>query len=330
MYNVYQHWDPLKLCVVGKSYPPEFYNFIKNSKVRNVFEKIATETEEDYQGLVKLLDSLGVESIRPDIGNDINEYFDGTKYISPPMVPRDFMSMVGTEFHFNDGGYKKCYTNLLNKISDAGNIIKYETGINGASTTRVGKDLYFGTTLGTVITDNGQYTKLFPSYRSRVIDTQGHSDATFCPVTPGLIISLHDIPTYKDTFPDWEVIYLPGQSWGAIPEFQKLKERNRGKWWVPGEELNDEFTNYIESWMSHWIGYVEETVFDVNMLVVDKKNVICNNYNKTVFDAFSRYGITPHVCNFRHRYFWDGGLHCITSDLHREGVMEDYFPERNQ
>ena len=82
--------------------------------------------------------------------------------------------------------------------------------------------------------------------------------------------------------------------------------------------------------MNHWVGYVEESVFDVNMLVIDEKNVICNNNcNPLVIDAFNRHGITPHVINFRHRYFWDGGLHCITSDLHREGtVIKDMFPDR--
>jgi hypothetical protein len=124
------------------------------------------------------------------------------------------------------------------------------------------------------------------------------------------------------------VVYLPAQSWGAIPEFQKLKNKNRGKWWVPGEELNDEFTDFVESWLGHWMGYVEETVFDVNMLVVDEHNVICNNYNETVFEAFDRHGVKAHVLNFRHRYFWDGGLHCITSDIHREGTQQDYFPGR--
>jgi hypothetical protein len=64
------------------------------------------------------------------------------------------------------------------------------------------------------------------------------------------------------------------------------------------------------------------------MLVIDEKNVVCNNYNKKVFETFDRFGITPHIVNFRHRYFWDGGLHCITSDLHREGAIKDYFPER--
>ena len=66
------------------------------------------------------------------------------------------------------------------------------------------------------------------------------------------------------------------------------------------------------------------------MLVINPTNVIVNNYNKDVFDAFDRHGITAHICNFRHRYFWDGGLHCITSDLSREGAMQDYFPERNK
>ena len=53
MYNVYQHWDPLKVCVVGRSYPPEFYSWITVPHVRNLMEKIAIETEEDYQHLIK-------------------------------------------------------------------------------------------------------------------------------------------------------------------------------------------------------------------------------------------------------------------------------------
>jgi len=64
------------------------------------------------------------------------------------------------------------------------------------------------------------------------------------------------------------------------------------------------------------------------MLIVDPKNVILFNYNQTVFDALDRYGITAHVVPFRHRYFWDGGIHCVTLDLDRAGVMQDFFPAR--
>ena len=331
-YSVYQHWDPLKVCIVGRSYPPKFYSYISNSRVRNVMERIATETEEDYQKLIKLLESFNVRVLRPELKDSIEFYkmTDG-KYRQPPMTPRDYTGMFGEKFYIPlDPRYK----NVMIDIKDNGNKICFQTkadnAINTAGVTRVGKDLYFGTELndGRTHSQRMQISESFPEYRCHIVDTQGHSDSCFCPVVPGLIVSLEDIQQYKQSFPGWEVIYLPGQSWEAVDSFLKLKRKNRGKWWVPGEELNNDFTDYVETWVNHWVGYVEETVFDVNMLVIDKKNVVCNNYNKAVFDAFDRYGITPHIINFRHRYFWDGGLHCITSDLDREGVMEDYFPER--
>jgi len=374
-YSVHQHWDPLKVCAVGRSYPPEFYSYIQNSKVRNVMERIAMETEEDYQKLIKLLESFNVEIVRTEINEDFNQYLDTTtgKYSQPPMTPRDYTAMIGSIFYMRETVFEKKYDSLKGidwpcqsptsrtefdnlpefvkqelkdfnvvqfeidsmrsiktLLEKQGNKILYNKDINSASTTRIGKDLYFGTHHY----DQDQrelknhVDKLFPDYRRHIINTGGHSDGTFCPVKPGLIISLRDIPTYATTFPDWEVVYLPGQSWSAVKPFLELKQKNYGKWWVPGEETNNDFTDFVETWLEHWVGYVEETVFDVNMLVIDEKNVICNNYNEKVFAAFDRHGITPHVVNFRHRYFWDGGLHCITSDLHREGVRKDYFPER--
>jgi len=79
-----------------------------------------------------------------------------------------------------------------------------------------------------------------------------------------------------------------------------------------------------------WTGYVEESVFDVNILTVNKNTVIVNGYNKEVFDKFEQYGITAHICPLRHRYFWDGGIHCSTLDLDRVGEIVDYFPERGE
>jgi len=372
-YNVYQHWDPLKVCIVGKSYGPEFYSFIKNSKARSVMERIAVETEEDYQKLIKLLESFGVEILRPYTPSDHTQCMGfNNKIAPPPMTPRDYSAMIGNDFYFDindpierwnsikgadwpeqmpldsssmpdwlveelakfDFDFRTYarntfYNTLLDELSPNCNII-YDQKVNSAMMTRIGKDLYFGT-----LNYDQDQTKIlttqqrrFPNHRCHVVNSGGHSDGTFCPVVPGLIVSLRDIPTYTDTFPDWEVIYLPGQSWEAVAPFLNLKEKNKGKWWVQGEELNDDFTDFVSTWLDHWVGYVEETVFDVNMLVIDEKNVVCNNYNETVFKAFDRYGITPHVINFRHRYFWDGGLHCITSDVHREGTIKDYFPKR--
>ncbi len=416
MLSVHQHWDPLKVCAVGRSYPPEFYSFVKNPKVRNVLERIAIETEEDYQKIINLLEKFNVKVIRTDISDNFEDYFDGYKYYQPPMCPRDHTIMIGNNFFMpgeNFGGidesffgfsfqygkildhevikdltpekkeeniklirkviseqplhvqkiittkFKEYLRNInhdplstfpINKkfnsfssiekfVKEQGNTIHYDKYLDGATLTRVGKDLLFGT-----VVPNNEFgflslkkhlknlkkEKFLEDYRFHIVPTGTHSDACFCPVKPGLIISLKNIQNYDDTFPEWEGVYIPGQSWDKVSDFLHLKDKNQGKWWVPGEELNDDFTDFVESWLNNWVLYVEETVFDVNMLVIDEKNVICNNYNDKVFKAFDRHGITPHVINFRHRYFWDGGIHCITSDLSREGDQKDYFPERNK
>jgi hypothetical protein len=370
-----QPWDPLKACAVGISYPPEWYSYITNTKVRNVMERIAIETEEDYQKLIAKLQEFGVDVVRPKLPESMEQrLLPSGRYAIPPMVPRDHMAMIGNRFFAGRQPQTKTkvgapsdYMHIVDYVIKHGNPVVWDNRISGAVTTRIGKDLYFGTsnrhefqhtfhetwdldrepnwpkacpwewdslTIAQQEKFVRNYTRrvanLFPDYRTHIVDTQGHTDGTFSPVCPGLIISLEDIQNYTETFPGWEIVYLPEQSWKAIREFTRLKSRNKGKWWVPGEELNDEFTDFVEQWLNHWVGYVEETVFDVNMLSIDTKNVLCINYNKQVFDALERHGITPHIVNFRHRYFWDSGLHCLTSDLHRPGERQDYFPERSQ
>jgi N-dimethylarginine dimethylaminohydrolase len=378
-YSVYQHWDPLKVCIVGRSHPPEYYSWIQVPHVRNLFEKIAIETEEDYQNIIKKLEEFGVTVLRPD--PPPLKLVDG-KCIPPPMTPRDYMSMIGDVFYrgysvgdstmktmyagVKDPSWPECnslaefdslpewirreclidmhfqdyidafsvYDNIFKHIELQGNEIREPLGAlsSGAFVSRVGKDLYFGTpdkqplartTVEKIIARN------FPNTRNHIVETNGHSDGVFCPVCPGLIISLYDVPTYQNTFPGWEVVYLPNQSWKAVEPFLDLKVKNGGKWWIPGFEKDQAVIDIVETWLDKWVGYVEETVFDVNMLIIDPKNVIVFNYNETVFNALARYGITPHIVPFRHRYFWDGGIHCVTSDLHREGTMQDYFPNRS-
>ncbi len=332
MYSVYQHWDPLKVCVVGRSWPPEFYSWIQVPHVRKLFEKIAIETEEDYQAIVNKLQQFGVEVLRPTLPEISMQ---SGRYTLPPMSPRDGLIMIGHTLHHNGdqhdlNSYLSCYKHILDHVQQQGNQIKHSPQwVNGAMCTRVGRDLYFGTYKDEPFDQIQQHVaQEFDQYRTHVIRTDGHTDGTFCPVAPGLIISLRDIPTYKETFPDWEVVYLPGQSWSKVKGWMDLKYRNSGKWWIPGFEHDQAVIDTVEQWLGHWTGYVEETVFDVNMLMVDPNNVIVFNYNKQVFDALERHNITPHIVTFRHRYFWDGGIHCVTTDLHREGTVQDYFPGR--
>ena len=428
MLSVHQHWDPLKVCAVGRCYPPEYFKYIQNPKVRGVFQRIAEETEEDYQKLISVLKKFDVKIIRTDISDNPEDHMrENGAMKSPPMVPRDYTAMIGSKFFLpgsnfgknidietelkslmeisslsirnvsdfhkdllkyvydltfpgrpvspvsqsmilkslkdmRDGKVKKLlqaidtddlrniifqgHTNTIGKISkysydektypyktlekfvkENGNEIVYDQYINTASITRLGVDLHFALNniINKVNEDNfvKKWEKLFPEYNIHPVSVPGHSDGSFCPVKPGLIISLRDAKFYEETFPGWEVVTLEGESWHKVKPFIDKKKKTRGRYWVP--DADDSFYDFVNEWMDDWVTYVEETVFDVNMLVIDEKNVICNNVNEKVFDAFERHGITPHIVNFRHRYFWDGGLHCITSDIDRHGTRNSYF-----
>jgi len=409
MYSVYQPWDPLRVCVVGKSYPPEFYSFISNPRLRSLFERIATETEQDFLNLVALLEKFNVQVVRPNVPTvQLDRLLTQNRRIPGPisMIPRDQMIMIGSKFFvfpYDNISIKsagrsimppsnwtiKNYNNLrgpdwpqeftpfeqlpawiqeecksllqfefkpgdnakeiISKSSEfewwgpitdvvksAGNPIienQYHDILNqipANGITRIGRDLFFGISDTADIANIKKLTDhFFPDYRNHIVTTGGHIDGCFTPVKPGLIVSIEDMPTYADTFPGWEVVYLPGESWSKVQSFLDLKEKNQGRWWIKGSEYDHELIEYVETWLQDWVGYVEESVFDVNILVIDQQNIIVNGYNKQAFDAFKRYGVTPHICPLRHRYFWDGGVHCVTLDLDRDGTQQDFFPDRS-
>jgi len=408
MYSVHQPWDPLRVCVVGKSYPPEFYSFIKNPRLRSLFERVAAETEEDFQNLVALLEKFNVKIVRPNVPEvQLDRLLTQNRRIPGPvsMIPRDQMIMIGSEFFvfpydnisIKSSGRsimppsnwtKKNYNNfkgpdwpqeftpfdqlpvwiqeecknlfqfefrpgdnadeIISKASEfdwwepvtslvksAGNPIienQYHDILNqipANGITRIGRDLFFGISESADIDKIKKLTEhFFPDYRNHIVTTGGHIDGCFTPVKPGLIVSIEDMPTYADTFPGWEVVYLGGESWNKVRSFLDLKEKNQGRWWIKGSEYDDELIEYVETWLQDWVGYVEESVFDVNILVIDQQNVVVNGYNEKAFDAFKRHDVTPHICPLRHRYFWDGGVHCVTLDLDRAGTQQDFFPNR--
>jgi hypothetical protein len=100
---------------------------------------------------------------------------------------------------------------------------------------------------------------------------------------------------------------------------------------VPGQEDNDLFTHFVETWLKDWVGYIEETVFDVNVLVLDEYHVCVSQMDNPIVNKFlKKHKMEPVHIPWKHRFFWDGGLHCITLDLYREGSQQDYFPARTE
>lgn len=368
MLNVDYHWDKLKTCVVGRCYPPDFFSFIENIKVRSTLEKVAEETAEDLDKLANLLNQFGVTVLRPALSDTIEPYILGNKIIPPPITPRDHFAMVGDICYMpttdNNGKWQQLkgdswpknppadqtafdslpvevkqelsdiwqitqvgdlynfdfstYKNIENYVKQTNSIV-YDQQIDSAMVLRMGENLYFGTwpwqSEQQVLEHAGQ---LFPDYKCHVIHTQGHLDGCMSVVCPGLILSTDyiDKNVYSRFFPEYEIVYVDTPNF-ADPNFIKLKNQNQGKWWIKGQENNQSLTNFVDSYMQSWTGLIEETVVSVNLLHIDKNNVICIGQNQQTFDKLNDYGITAHIIDFRHLHFWDSGVHCLTNDISR-------------
>jgi hypothetical protein len=381
-YSVYQHWDKLKVCVVGRSYPPEFFAFVENNQARYVLERIAQETEEDLQNFISFVQARGIKILRPMLSDNLKDYHLNGRYLPPPLTPRDDIGMIGERFFMpqpirhhkweiikgnnwpalppqNDSEwnnlpawlrkelldrfnidnlidiYDKDHNSLsqINEfIKENGNEIIYNQSIDSAMICRVGKDLYCGTwNVGVDHLDlRKKLETIFPDYRCHIIETGGHLDGVFCPIKEGLIFSSRELDrtVFDKHFPGWEVVYIDQSINSLNPKFKDLKKKNNGKWWVPGEEENGQFTNFVEHIINNWIGYCEETVIGVNLLMLDENNLVCVKEDEKIFKILEKHNITSHVLPFRHYNFWDSGWHCLTADIHREGTLKDYFPER--
>jgi hypothetical protein len=325
----YAGFDPLKHCLIGSGFKAEWFEDLeiyKNNKIMDPLKRIAEETEEDYQTLEKILKDAGVKTYRSFMNIDKVKSLKQINY-RPPISPRDHFAVIGEKFYAVAGGAPG-YIDVLKQIDRKNlEICNTEGVLNTANICRVGKDLWWDTHLDVPRNIVDKYKKIWEDegYRIHLSNRGYHSDGVFCVVKPGCIVSLHEIQDYKTEFPGWDVLYLPDNSWGNMSPFLDMKNKVGGRWWLKGEEHNDQLIEFVNTWLDDWVGYVEETVFDVNMLSLDQNTIICNNYNKDVFNHFKKHKVEPIIFNFRHRYLWDAGIHCLTQDLYREGTQEDYF-----
>jgi len=321
----YAPYHPLKHCMVGSGFKIDWFKeFFSDSKVIDPLQRIAEETEEDFLELSNILSKAGVKVYRPRL--DTGRYNSLRDIYRPPMTPRDHFGVIGEKFYAV--GHAQGYSNIIKKIKRDQLYIKPKdtafTGtIDTASILRAGKDLYWGHN-----PDDGdpkEYVQMFEQegFRVHLLERDYHTDAVISLLKPRVAVAVKDVANYKKTMPGWEVLLVDDNP--SLP-FDKndFKSVVQGRWWIKHEENNVLLSRFIDKWLSDWVGYVAESVFDVNMFSIDENTVICNNYNKSVFEFLKKHKIEPVIFNFRHRYFWDGGVHCITQDLYREGTQEDY------
>lgn len=321
-------WHRLRKAIVGCTYGVDFYEPIADHRIRENLQRIALETQQDLDDLATVLRELNVQVYRPVLDKKtIMDYLDHDGRISaansgsltliprPPMQPRDSILVVEHTVYATNAE-SIFYREVFDDIGVVPVSIPSDCDFDAPMVTVIGDR---------IIVDACEDPKLPHKVRQILPDHKtivptfigGHNDAVFCPLKPGVLISSHHHCDYQETFPDWEIFRIQNQSWQAIPEWRQIKNRNALKWWVPDSENNHDFSVFVDTWLTNWVGHVGETVFDVNMLPIDQHTVLVNNYNHDAFEFFKKHGITPIITPIRHRFFWDGGVHCVTSDLCR-------------
>jgi hypothetical protein len=147
----------------------------------------------------------------------------------------------------------------------------------------------------------------------------GHIDGCFAVLGNNVILGIDPLINYQQYFPGYTVIRVPPASYqDHINDFNIMKEKVSGVWWLAGEEHNHKLISYVESNLKPWLGYVAESIFDVNVLALDENTICVSNITPEVESALKARNIECIVVPWRHRFFVDGGLHCITLDLYRD------------
>ena len=339
MINSYTSWQPLEEVIVGRAYSPDYFDFIDNAQVKCQLQQILAETEEDLTNLQRTIEQYGARVHRPNlIDRHVFQQLQiqGNGAPLPPLTPRDWQISLGQKLlrvlpmtELDD----ICANYADQIVNPHGTTWNPDCILNGASAScivRVGQDVFF---------DNSDFLRpeqtrwivdncLGPEYRIHEAVTDGHGDAVFAILKPGVILSSkHDMHLHlADDFPGWEVCKIWDASIWAAMEVGKFKyEESPGAWYVQDQTPTPEFTDFVDTYLNKWTGFVAETVFDVNCLVLDEENVIFSAYNKQVFDFCKQHRINPIISELRHSYFWDGGISCCTQDLRRRGGLETYL-----
>jgi len=147
----------------------------------------------------------------------------------------------------------------------------------------------------------------------------GHVDGCFAVLGKQVILGIDPLIDYKTVFPGYKVIKVPETSYqNYLEQFKIMKNKVGGAWWIVGQEHNNNLIEFIQNHLKSWTGFVQESIFDVNVLALDENTICVSNITTEVEKQLKTFGIECVVVPWRHRFFVDGGLHCITLDLFRD------------
>jgi len=353
--SVWTDYDPLKEIIVGVIPKPEYFSNFLKPDILEVLTPIIKETEEDLERFANICTSLGVKVYRPKV-MDFKEplKLPGFKIKNPiaPLVPRDSYLVYGNTIY---SSYTSMADRWLESLSFYDIFMeKYKEGYNWISTPvpqlkdfrpdtqwythggdRYGVDLvdkilWHCATMykcgdALIVNSSGPGTKLGYDWMQRNIPNArfiknankphlgwGHIDQFFFQTDDTTVFC-----TNKNYVPD---VFLNNSKF-KVHEFGHLiKDVDMKIYEHRLAQTDGKYSvEWIDEWIDEWRGFAQEVAFDSNVVVVDSKNIIVTNEQPALSNYFKEFGITLHPVNLRQGGFWDGGVHCLSLDIKRDG-----------
>jgi N-dimethylarginine dimethylaminohydrolase len=302
MISTFNEWSPLKKIVVGSAtdanWPVMDPVFARESEKTTwkespvprgpVSQRIIEETNEDLDGLVTTLMSLGVEVVRPDPLNF--QVHDGLYNY----CPRDRLLVYGSTVIDTAMMYPcrdmelQCYHDILEGTEVVHMPRNQGLVLDAANVCRLGNRMLFLESASGNRTAYEWLRTQFPAVEIELCNFYAgvHIDSTIVPLREGLVM-LNAARVNSETCPQ------------VFDGWQKI--------WV-GDVVAQDFYKY--PYASKWIA--------MNMLVVDPHTVICDQNQTELIKTLESYRFRVIPLELRHSRTLGGGFHCVTLDLHRE------------
>jgi len=349
---IYTEYDPLEEVIVGDCYAPGDLDHLLPKKSLDLFNQILEETKQDFDNLSDFLKQGGIKVHRPQVMKYPDHVrmsgFD-VKFPMAPAVPRDQYKVQGntviqtytslTDRYFDSLSYYKIFSDLFkqdyNWISQP---LPPLVNMSIEELWYVSPKIYYSKLKDRVLFHTAT---MFPVGDKIIINSRG----------PGNPMGLEWL---KRNLPDFKFVENPGTIFnnsGHIDHgFIMIDDEtviHAGIEWVPlalrnlklidikrflpdpsMEQYKQDFIEsdgkysleWLEKYLDKWRGFVQEICFDLNVLIIDRHNIVFARQIPELFQYLKTFGIDCHVCEQRHMTFWEGGIHCATLDIKRRGT----------
>jgi glycine amidinotransferase len=349
---IYTEFDPLQEVIVGDCYEPGDLDWALPKESLKSFNTILKETKEDLHNLSDFFKKSNIKVYRPKvIKHDKGFNLSGFKVNVPvcPIVPRDQYIVIGkkilqtytsyTDRYFDSLSYLNIFSELFkegyNWISQPPPILKnldetdtwytktniYSEILNDQLLNHTAIMFKAGDTI--IYNGEGPGSKIgfewikrnledikFVENKNTIFNNYGHIDHGFI---------LIDDETVIHAGIEWVPLCLRNKKLIDVSSY--LPKLDFDKYIKDYTSSNGQYSNsWLEKYLNNWRGYSQEICFDLNVLILDSKNILFGREIPELFNYLKTFNINCHFVKQRHQMYWEGGIHCCTLDVKRKGL----------